>query len=67
MKVESTGRVAEVAQEIQVKLENVGVFTADMAMAQVNQTASSITRTDSRPTRCGSASSRVARARGPSS
>jgi len=37
VKVESTGRVAEVAQEIQEKLENVGVFTADMAMTQVNQ------------------------------
>ena len=42
VKVESTGRVAEVAQEIQASLENVGVFTADMAMAQVNQVLGTI-------------------------
>jgi putative ABC transport system permease protein len=42
VKVESTGKVAEVAQEIQDKLENVGVFTAEMAMVQVNQVLGTI-------------------------
>jgi len=42
VKVESTGKVAKVAQEIQEKLENVGVFTAEMAMTQVNQVLGTI-------------------------